>query len=220
MSNAWLAFDDRQALASALAGRTRDLLAQGGELSVSGGSTPIDYFHALRTLPLPWESIDVTLVDERWVDPTHADSNTRLVREALIGDDLNVNFDNAVAPEDPTPEASLARWETILGRARSPTLAVMGMGTDGHTASWFPNSPQLPEALQGSDDKRACVTHTPSSPYPRLTQTLASIEQFAHVILHITGDEKRRVYEQAVNDSALPVSALWRQRAITVYWAP
>lgn len=220
MSNTWIAFDDRQALAAALAERTAELLAGGGELSVSGGSTPIDYFHALRGLALPWESIDVTLVDERWVAPTHSDSNSRLVRDELIGNDLDTRFTDAVRSDDATPKASLTQWESALAKCGSPMLAVMGMGTDGHTASWFPDSPDLAAALDGQSDMRACIAHTPSSPYPRLTQTRASIERFDHVVLHITGENKRHVYEQALKDNAMPVSALWRQRPITVYWAP
>ena len=53
-------------------------------LAVSGGRTPIPLFDALSDLSLDWSSVDLTLVDDRWVDPSHKDSNEMLVRSHLI----------------------------------------------------------------------------------------------------------------------------------------
>ncbi len=53
-------------------------------LVVSGGSTPVPFFNALAAKPLPWERIDVTLADERWVDEQSSDCNAKLVSEHLL----------------------------------------------------------------------------------------------------------------------------------------
>ena len=51
---------------------------------MSGGRTPIPLFDALSDFSLDWSSVDLTLVDDRWVEPSHEDSNEMLVRSHLI----------------------------------------------------------------------------------------------------------------------------------------
>ena len=72
-------------LAEAVAEALRNDLAQRERalLVVSGGSTPVPFFHALAAMSLPWSRIDVTLADERWVAEDAEDSNARLVRAHL-----------------------------------------------------------------------------------------------------------------------------------------
>src|SRR5690606_34152172 len=73
-------------LAIAVASWLDDALRQRGEalLVVSGGRTPIHFFHRLATQAIEWEKIAVTLADERWVEPSHEGSNEKLVREHLL----------------------------------------------------------------------------------------------------------------------------------------
>ncbi|MFP4263803.1 MAG: 6-phosphogluconolactonase, partial [Halomonas sp.] len=73
-------------LAEAVAEALRaDLATQERALLVlSGGSTPVPFFQALATRELPWERVQVTLADERWVANEAADSNARLVRDHLL----------------------------------------------------------------------------------------------------------------------------------------
>lgn len=59
-------------------------LGRPASLVVSGGSTPLPFFHALRDRILPWARVSVLLADERQVPPDHRDSNERLVRETLL----------------------------------------------------------------------------------------------------------------------------------------
>ena len=74
------------ALASHVAARLLQDIEAGGSasLAVSGGSTPKGMFAALSKADIPWESVWVTLVDERWVEPEDPDSNERLVREKIL----------------------------------------------------------------------------------------------------------------------------------------
>ena len=78
--------DTAVALADAVAKHLSErlLIAPRASLVVSGGSTPLPFFEALREKPLDWARIDVLLADERWVSEDDNDSNTRLVRESLL----------------------------------------------------------------------------------------------------------------------------------------
>ncbi len=75
-----------QALADQVAGELGAAIAARGQASlvVSGGSTPLLFFVALEAKPLDWSKVTVTLADERFVDPSHKDSNERLLREHLL----------------------------------------------------------------------------------------------------------------------------------------
>ena len=82
----WFEFPDAPASAAALAAtvaqRLSAALARDGRavLAVSGGKSPVPFFHALRSQPLDWSRVLITLVDERFVPPDHPDSNAALVR--------------------------------------------------------------------------------------------------------------------------------------------
>jgi 6-phosphogluconolactonase len=85
-------FIDNQSLIDELSIKIEDVLrvqiAVRGEafMAVSGGTTPIALFNRLAQIDLPWSQVIVSLVDERWVDESHPDSNAALVRRELICD--------------------------------------------------------------------------------------------------------------------------------------
>ena len=82
-----LEFENASALDIALSEKVSGLLAASIEtqgsasLVVSGGRTPMGFFHLLSQQALDWSKVTVLLADERWVDADHADSNEKLVRE-------------------------------------------------------------------------------------------------------------------------------------------
>ena len=199
-------------------------------LAVSGGSTPLPLFRALRSAALPWSSITVMLVDERWVDRDHADSNAAFVhRELLTGPAAAAGFLD-LKNDAPTPEQGEPACEAALADVAWPLDAVvLGMGGDGHTASLFPRTDDNADALAlGLDPEtgRRCVAVRPGeAPHPRMSLTLAALTDAERVILHITGDSKWQVYQRALGQGPqeeLPIRAVLRQtrRPVEVYWAP
>ena len=91
------------------------------------------------------------------------------------------------------------------------------MGTDGHTASLFPDAPNLTEAL-ALRNPHACVAielpHPPANaPYPRITQTLAHILTARHIVLPVSGTDKLQTLAQAWQKAtpALPISMVLHQ---------
>lgn len=200
----------------------QDLAAQERVLLLlSGGSTPIPFFQALARQALPWERVDITLADERWVKESQEASNAGLVRRHLLqGNAAAANF-IPLTTDDETPEqgveAVTRRIETLPWPA---SLAVLGMGADGHTASLFPDSRELDLGL--TTDAPVLAVRTPSQPLPRITLSADRLHQARRHLLHITGDEKRSVLARALSgdDSReLPIRA-FLSCPLAIYWAP
>ena len=87
-------FAQREDLDNALANNVAELLSNAlthkgkASLAVSGGSTPKGFFNALSNKNLDWNNVTITLADERWVEFESDASNTRLVHENLLKNNL------------------------------------------------------------------------------------------------------------------------------------
>ncbi|MDN3521816.1 6-phosphogluconolactonase [Halomonas ramblicola] len=190
-------------------------------LVVSGGSTPVPFFEALAAYELPWERVQVTLADERWVAENADDSNARLVREHLLKGPAAAATFVPLTTADPTPEQGAATVaERVEGLAWPASMVILGMGGDGHTASLFPDSQELGLAL--ATDAAAVAVRTPSQPQPRITLSADRLHQARRHVLHISGGDKRAVLARALagDDSReLPIRA-FLSCPLATYWAP
>lgn len=224
-------FADRGALAAALADEVAVALAGALEargtasLALSGGTTPQAFFAALSERAIDWPRVGVTLVDERWVDETSERSNAWLVRTHLLAGAAAAARFRPLYTGAPTPEESVRRLEATLADLYPLDVVVLGMGADGHTASFFPGGDRLAEALDPKGGHRLCAMRAPGAGEPRITWTLAALMQAGHIYLQIEGPEKAAVLESALEDGPaadLPVRAVLRQQArpVDIYWAP
>lgn len=190
-------------------------------LVVSGGSTPVPFFHALAVCELPWSRVEVTLADERWVPEEHADSNARLVREQLLqGRAAEATFvsltTGAATPEQGVDEVA----ERLAPLAWPASAVVLGMGGDGHTASLFPDSQELSLAL--STGEPAVAVRAPSQAQPRITLSADRLHRARRHFLHITGGDKRDALARALAGDdlrELPIRA-FLACPLATYWAP
>lgn len=197
-------------------------------LAVSGGSTPRTLFEALSHIDLPWASVTVTLVDERWVDEDDANSNALLVRQALLQHRAAASRFVGLKTEAKTPFAAIEAVdrrlrEAVLDQDAVFDIALLGMGEDGHVASFLPQARGLPEALAHNPRHHCAAIEPPAPALPRMTLTLDTLLQARHLLLHFIGPAKYAVLQQALADGPqeeLPVRAvLQRQHPLEIYYA-
>ena len=194
-----LAQDIAQRLAAAIE------LRGGAVLCVSGGKSPIALFEALRVQPIDWSRVRVTLTDERCVTCTHPDSNASLVRQHLLQDRASAaQFVPLVAEAHeplPSPDVLARAASLALQAAGRVDVLVLGMGADGHTASLFPQAPNLVEALDPNNPEACVAIELPEppahAPYARVTQTLAQILLARHIVLPLSGADKLATLRRA-----------------------
>lgn len=185
-------------------------------LMVSGGSSPKPLYERLSAHDLDWARVLVGLVDERWVPEGEAGSNASFIKESLLKDKAEAaHFLPMYSGHDSAKEGEAAISSLYLRAGQPFDIAVMGMGTDGHTASWFPGSPDLDATLDMSGQKLVLGVDAGDSPgtsgFPeRATLSLPAVLAARTIILFIPGDAKADVFSKShellVEDA--PVKAL------------
>jgi 6-phosphogluconolactonase len=219
-------------LSTALAGDVAQSLlraidARGiASLVVSGGKTPIPFFERLRAEPIDWRRVCIALADERWVEPSEAGSNEKMVREVLLKDRAAEARFAGLKNAAPSPGlGAVSAWETFARIPRPFDVTLLGMGDDGHTASLFPGSPNLAVALDPSASAGCVGMWAPSAPQARLSLNLSALLGSRRLLILIEGAAKLATYEAAAGDGPvekMPVRAVLRQRQVPVeiFWAP
>jgi 6-phosphogluconolactonase len=226
----WHSFETRDELASAFADAVADRLAKAvaarGEalLAVSGGTTPAKFFAALSTRTIAWDKVTVTLIDERFVPMASPRSNAALVAVNLL---QNAAADAKFVPlyhEAESIEAAAFAADGDLRKLAWPLdVAVLGMGNDGHTASFFPDAQGLTGLLDPAAKSTVLPVHASSAGEPRLTLPMARIVEARFVALHIEGAEKYATFESAMGaGDEKPIRKVIdaSPKPIEVFWAP
>lgn len=195
-------------------------------IALSGGRTPADLYRHMATLDLPWQAITVSLVDERWVDESHPDSNAALIRNTLLqGPAAAARFVGMKADAE-TPASAEQNLDQTLRAAILPlNVVVLGMGEDGHTASLFPGAEGTAQALSATDPLLCRGISIADASYGRMSLTVPALLAAEHRFLYITGSAKRAVLGAALTPGGaaeLPVRALLHapQTHTEVYYAP
>ena len=228
----WWDYDDAAELAEAIAGDigfiVESALDQRGDcvLALSGGKTPVPAYQKLAQAKLNWKKVTVFPVDDRLVAVTDLASNAGMLAKTFLpkgarvvplGDDKQ---DYKTAGNAADARLQDLHWP--------PDLVLLGMGADGHTASIFPG-PDLEAALDAPKTRRAIgVKPDPlpaDAPYPRVTMTRSAIVAARSLMVVVTGADKRKVLEQAIQDGAgskLPIGRVLAglDQPIDIHWAP
>ena len=213
-----------EGLATKVAGQLNQAIAEQGiaTLVVSGGRSPVAFFESLVKQPLDWSKVVVSLADERWVPVEHADSNAGLLKKHLLqGPAAKARF---VGLYNAAATVERAALEADQGLAELPPIDVLilGMGDDGHTASLFPNSPNLSEALQLDNSRRCWAMLAPTVPHQRLSMSRSLLASAKHKVLSIQGQSKLNTLNEALGGTdvaALPIRA-FLQPTLEIYWCP
>jgi 6-phosphogluconolactonase len=225
-------FDDVETLSHELARQIVAALnaaigARGlASLVVSGGRSPVRLFEILRTQALDWSRVCIALADERWVPAQDAASNERLVRDVLLQDHAVAARFHGLKNGAPTPDlGAVSAWETFARVPRPFDTVILGMGDDGHTASLFPGSPNLPRALNRSAAAGCVGMWSPLPPQPRLSLNLTALLDSRRIVVLVTGESKSRTLAAATEpgpEEDMPVRAVLRhsRAPVDLMWSP
>ncbi|KAG0165057.1 hypothetical protein DFQ30_009028 [Apophysomyces sp. BC1015] len=198
------AFNDPRAQQDALSQAVGDALqlplaARTGSgrvtLAVSGGTSPRPFLQTLARCALDWTRIDVTLLDDRWVPPGHADSNACLVRDTLLRHAARDAAFRPLVDVGHAPADCVAALNADASRAL-PDVAVLGMGEDGHTASIFADAPQWDVATRTAE--RYVLVEPRHAPHVRVSLSLSALTQIGRLFLLISGQRKLDVLRAAI----------------------
>lgn len=206
---------DADALAQAAAHRfveiAREEIARHGRFTValSGGSTPRALYRLLAQEPeaIDWARVHVFWGDERTVPPDHEQSNYRMAREALL-DHVPIPRDQIHRIEaERDPAEAAARYAATLadvfglepGAMPVFDLVLLGVGTDGHTASLFPGT----RAVQVQDTP-VVENEVPQLNTVRITLTVPVITQAANILVLAAGADKAPAIRRALEAPYAP----------------
>lgn len=181
-------------------------------IALSGGSTPKKLYELLGgetySHRLPWERLHLFFGDERMVPYTDEASNFRMVTEALLNH-VNIPFRN-VHPmpilEDVEKAARLYE-ENLQHEYGSRVLkngeplfdiVLLGLGTDGHTASLFPDTAVLEEK-----QKWVSWCQPKDAPHRRMTLTYPAIASSRLVIFVVSGENKVKIFREVREENAI-----------------
>ena len=209
--------DELAAAAAAwIARRARDAIEDRGRflLAVSGGSTPLRMFHALRTVAIEWGRVHLVQVDERVAPAGSPERNFTHLHDALLG---HVPIPAGQVYPMPVLDTDLGagaqRFNRLLAAlAGAPPvldLVQLGLGEDGHVASLVPGDPAL-----GIVDADVAAT----GPYHgrcRMTLTLPAIDRARGILWLVAGAGKSAMLSRLVRgDQSIPAGRVRRSEAL------
>ena len=171
---------------------------------VSGGTSPLKLFEDLSKIDLPWNKVQITLVDDRLVNKNHIHSNQKLINDHLLKN-----------------KAKLANFIPLSEKIIKSKIIItpfdvnlLGMGEDGHFASLFPDMIKNFNSFDLSADPNVFSITSHGDPFlPRITMNLSLILKSEFIVLLVKGSIKQKIIDQAKNDNSLPIHYLLKSRA-------
>ena len=226
----WWEHDDAEAFAEAIAGDIGFIIESALDaraaalLALSGGKTPIKAYEKLAQMKFDWKKVTIFPVDDRLVKVDSPLSNVAMLARIFLPKGARVVPLGAENPDyKGAGNAADARLQDLPW---PPDLVLLGVGSDGHTASIFPG-PDRDAALTAPKTRRAIgVMPDPlphEAPVARVTMTRSAILSARALMLALTGDEKRAIVEQAIEDGAgstVPIGQVLAEaeQPIDIHW--
>jgi 6-phosphogluconolactonase len=189
----------------------RFLRASPRVLALAGGRTPRGFYEGLARIEYSWDEVDVLFTDERCVPPDHPDSNFRMAEDALLSHLSPGPRVHRMPGEACDADAHEVGLRTAWG-GPGLDLAVLGLGTDGHTASLFPGDPALGERIRW-------VARVEGPDHPRLTLTLPALSSARVAMFLVAGEEKRDALRRLLAGDDIPAAGV-RSREVLVIADP
>ena len=227
----WWDYEDMDEFAAAVAGDVAFVIesaidARGSAvIALAGGKTPLPILAKLADHKLNWKKVMIVPTDERLVPLDNPLSNAAMLAKIFLPKGARVIpiSTEKAADYHLAGSAASARFDDLHWPL---DLVWLGMGEDGHTASIF-NGPDLEDALSAPPERKAVgVMPDPvpaDAPVARVTLTRASIQSAKTITIVLTGDKKRALLEQAIEEgdsSALPIGRVLAglETPVDIHW--
>lgn len=197
------------------------------KICLAGGSTPKKLYSLLATEAftshIDWTKIELFFGDERFVPFDSPDSNFRMVNEAWFAHvPLEPGQIHKIPVDAATPEAAATAYQETLQKSYGAEkldpakplfdVVLLGLGTDGHTASLFPGTKAI-------EERTAWATSViGAKPEPRISLTYPVLESTASIVFLVSGADKQSILKQLIEgDQSLPAARLQTSGKILIY---
>ena len=172
------------------------LVAAGGHVALTGGSTPRAAYEQAAAKRDDWSGVDFWFTDERCVPPEHEHSNFGMADRALLSRAAGATVHRMRG--ELGPEDGAAAYENELGEFGPDALdlILIGLGPDGHICSLFPSDDAL-----GERERRVVGVDTPGMAplVSRITLTLPVVNGSGQIVFLVTGEDKAEAVEHVFN---------------------
>lgn len=229
----WWEYDDAAEMAGAVAGDIGFIIESAIEargaavIALAGGKTPVPIYEKLSSAKLDWNRVTIVPGDERIVPLGDPLSNVTTLAKFFLPKGARVMpiVPNAIADYKAAGRSADAFMQDLHWPL---DLCLLGVGSDGHTASIFPG-PDFDEAVSGPKERRALGLMPDQmqaeAPVPRVTLSLAAITSARALMIAVTGDDKRAVIETAIEQgrsSTYPIGLALAatELPVDIHWAP
>lgn len=184
-------FPDAEAMSFAAATIVAEtiLATDGLRLVLAGGNTPKPCYTLLAEMALSWATVTVLFGDERCLPPLDPQTNYQIANEALLRFACPATVHRI--PGELGPDAAARAYEPIVA-AGPLDLVLLGIGTDGHTASLFPGN----AALRATGHVTG-VHGSPKPPPDRVSLTLGALRGAKRVVILAAGTDKKDAVRKA-----------------------
>jgi 6-phosphogluconolactonase len=205
---------DQHRVGSLAAATIARWLADGGSLGLAGGSTPRHAYQELLNQPVDWKGVTLWMSDERWVPLEHEHSNTAMAGAALA-DHVDAKLLEVPEVGEGDPATAAADYDAILGRSigDAPDVVMLGIGSDGHTASLFPGTAALAERK-----RRFVANWVESMDAWRLSATVPYLWAASHLAFVVTGEAKAGVVAEIITGGSTLPAAIVAEGATEATW--
>lgn len=172
---------------------------------LSGGSTPINLYSTLSQQNINWSKVKIGLVDERFVNNDSEFSNEKLIRKNLLQNYAKdaLFFEMVYSTDNEKLNLDLVndKYSSFMKRL---DLTILGMGSDGHTASLFPNDLES-ERIINTKNIGIYSTKAPDFPFNRITCSKEIIGNSNNIFLFFTGKTKFNIFKNSIKTN-VPIS--------------
>ena len=198
-------FQTKQHLEESLCTRMSEIIVSAikekgvAKILLSGGGTPKDLYRRLSLSNLEWSKVIIGLVDERFVSIDSEFSNEKMIAQILLQNAAKDAKLYGMVENIEDYTENLKAVNKSYQKLIDSDIVLLGMGTDGHTASIFPKDQSSRECILDVTPKIR-NTNAPNDPKKRISLNKPFISNSKHIFLMISGDNKINVFIQANNE--------------------